>query len=174
MAKKGMKTSRLAVAMDLVKQVVTIKHEKRNGEKFEVVESKDFAFATLPENVRKQVSLYGLNKLLQDRTSQFRSLGIEKSFAEIGNVYDTLLSGVWSAARKPSQKAEGDDPVLVAVLAGVMNKPVAVVAAMFAKLEKARKDALAKQYADQVAVAKQEAEGDLDDFFEGFEELESE
>lgn len=168
MAKQGIKTARLAVELKVESGTVIIKHEKRNDKgDFVVVAEKAYDLGKLPKAIQVQVSLYGLNKLLQDRTSQFREHGIETTLAEIENVYATLLGGEWSAKRKASAKAENDDAVLIAVVAESMGKPVAVVAAMFAKLDAAKKKAIAEKFADQVKAAKAEAEEDADEFFGG-------
>lgn len=167
MAKQGIKLTRLAVALNVTEQSITIHNQKRNGEVFENVESATYNFKDLPLNIQTQVSLYGLNKLLQDRTSQLRKETIPLSEVMIGiaEVYATLLAGNWSATRKASAKAENDDAVLIAVVAENMGKPVAVVAAMFAKLDQAKKKALAEKFADQVKAAKEAAEENADDFF---------
>lgn len=167
MAKQGIKTARLAVELKVESGTVIIKHEKRNDKgEFVVVAESTYGFDKLPKAIQVQVSLYGLNKLLQDRTSQFREHGIDTTLAEIENVYNTLLGGEWSAKRKASAKGEAsDDAVLIAVVAESMGKAVAVVAAMFSKLDAAKKKAIAEKFADQVKAAKAEAEEDADEFF---------
>lgn len=167
MAKKGIKPTRLAVELNVQDQSVTVNNQKRNGEAFETIESATYSYEKLPAAIRVQVALYGLNKLLQDRTSQLRSetIPLSEVMKGISEVYATLLGGEWSAKRKASAKADNDDAVLIAVVAESMGKAVAVVAAMFSKLDQAKKKAIAEKFADQVAAAKEAAEADADDFF---------
>lgn len=165
MAKQGIKTERLAVELNVVEAAVIIKHEKRNGEKFEAATSASYSLKALPASIQAQVALYGLNKLLQDRTSQYREHGIVATLEAIESVYAVLAGGEWSAKRKAGEKAANDDAVLIAVLADQLKKPVAVVAVMFAKLPADQKKGLAAKYADQVAEAKAAAEDDASDFF---------
>lgn len=164
MAKVGIKNERIAVELLVAVGAVVIKHEKRNGETFEVASKAQYSFKELPSAIQDQVALYGLNKLLQDRTSQLREHGIAATLEGIESVYATLQAGEWSAKRKAKTGAS-DDSVLIAVIAESMGKPVSVVAVMFAKLDQAGKKALAAKFADQVAAAKAAADDDADDFF---------
>lgn len=165
MAKQGIKTERLAVELNVVESAVVIKHEKRNGEKFEVVASASYSLKALPAAIQAQVALYGLNKLLQDRTSQYREHGIVATLEAIADVYAVLAGGEWSAKRKAASGAQNDDAVLVAVLADQLKTPVVVVAVMFAKLPADQKKSLAAKYAEAVSAAKAAAEEDASDFF---------
>lgn len=169
MAKKGIKPTRLAVELNVALGVVVINNQKRDGETFVNVESASYSYNDLPAAIKTQVALYGLNKLLQDRTSQLRSetIPLSEVMKGIAEVYATLASGEWSAKRKASAKAENDDAVLIAVIADKMQKPVAVVAAMFAKLPADQKKAFGAKFADEVAAVKAEAEEDADEFFGG-------
>lgn len=170
MAKKGIKPTRLSVELNVAAGTVVINNQKRDGETFINVESASYSYTDLPAAIKTQVALYGLNKLLQDRTSQLRSetIPLSEVMKGISEVYATLASGEWSAKRKASAKGEAnDDAVLIAVIADKMHKPVAVVAAMFAKLPADQKKAFGAKFADEVAAAKAEAESDADEFFGG-------
>src|SRR3990172_5252414 len=65
----------------------------------EIVKDKDvFAFRDVAESLRKRVSLYGLKKLLMDRTSQIKDAPIQK-LKDMAAVLDRLGAGEWAAER---------------------------------------------------------------------------
>lgn len=168
MATKGIKQDRVKVDMLLGQKAVKIAYQVRKGEELVDHESAVFSLQDLPENIRTQVGLYGLSKLLQDRTSQFTSPATGGSkliaFREMSSVYAVLASGAWSATRKGGGNGN-NEAVLMAVLAETMGKPVAVIAAMWAKLPAEKRKEIAAKYADQVAAALAAADDDADDFF---------
>ncbi len=57
-----------------------------------------FDFASVHETLSKRVSLYGLKKLLMDRTSQVKDNPIQK-LKEMGEVLNRLHMGEWAAER---------------------------------------------------------------------------
>lgn len=56
-----------------------------------------FDFSALPDLIQAQVSLYGLNKVLQDRTSDEKDK--EAKLYAMDGVYSQLMDGVWKKDR---------------------------------------------------------------------------
>ena len=76
---------------------VTVLVRKREGEGFAEVESTSFEIESVHESLRPNVALYGLSKLLQDRTSQVDA-GPEKLGA-MREVMALLERGEWEKER---------------------------------------------------------------------------
>src|SRR3990172_1860422 len=65
----------------------------------EIVKDKDvFAFSDVAESLRKRVSLYGLKKLLMDRTSQVKDAPVQK-LKDMAEGLERLSAGEWAAER---------------------------------------------------------------------------
>lgn len=79
---------------DLTVQVLV---RKREGEDFTDVEQDSFKLSDVAEDLQPMVSLYGLSKLLQDRSSEVKA-GPDK-LAAMREVMDQLKSGVWERER---------------------------------------------------------------------------
>lgn len=145
--------------------------QKRNGEEWLSEKVKSFALNDVHKDLFGKVALYGLSKLLQDRTSQVKGNSIEK-LELMDHYFGLLKAGQWASKRtgsaaKVSQKY---DPVLAAVIAESMGKPLAAVVANLEGLPKDKLAVLAVRFADKVAKVKAESE-DMDF---GFEEEEVE
>jgi hypothetical protein len=69
--------------------------ERESGD---VVEEDTFDARSIADTVKTNVALYGLSKLLQDRSSEV-SAGPEK-LASMKEVYDMLKAGQWERERK--------------------------------------------------------------------------
>lgn len=165
MAKKGMKTEQLRTLRNAQDQTVAIVWEKREGEEFKTFKTVTLDFKTLPQKIQAEISLYGLARFVQDRSSDFTKLGKAATLENVESVYKNLQAGVMNTKRASASKE--DHSVLIAVIAETKGKPVAAIAAFFAALPAAKKAELAELYADRVAQALAEA-GDLeaDDLFD--------
>lgn len=151
------KTDRLNVVLGASEIVVNAQY--KDGENWVTRDSRTFAIEPLPADMKKQVLAYGLSKLLQDRTSQFRSLGPIETLKAMDGYYDMLKSGQWAAKRAAGvAKGPAFDPVLAAVIATEMGVSLAAVSAKLGQLPKEALDKLVAKYEDQVAKAKAEAE----------------
>lgn len=87
---------RLSVDLDAENAVVRVKVIDR--EKDEVVEQEAFDSSGVHDNVRQMVGLYGLSKLLQDRSSETPA-GPAKLQA-MKEVFELLSRGEWERERK--------------------------------------------------------------------------
>ena len=122
----------------------------------------------------KNIKAYGINSLLQDRSSQ--AVGVEAKFAAMKAEAERMQQegALWSEAREAvarAPKAPKTDALLVAAIAELKGVSIVVAATMLAKLDKDKAKALAElpAVADKVAelkAAAQSAEAsDLDDLF---------
>ncbi|QGH73581.1 MAG: hypothetical protein [Siphoviridae sp. ct7UA22] len=165
MAKKGIKNDRLAALFNIEKMVVNLTIQIRKDDDFVDQESVAFNFNDLPTEIKDRVSLYGLSKLLQDRTSQLSAHGLKAKLDGCKSYYEVLLVGNWSATRKTAAPSAALDRVaiLCAVIAGEKGASVAAVAAMFSALPKEKQNALLGKYAERINAAIAEAQAlDLD------------
>jgi hypothetical protein len=83
--------------------VATLREKDSDGEHIPV-DSKSFALASIPADVRAFSDLYGLSKLIQDRSSQVRLEveGPQAKLEEMQSVYDSLVAGKIERDRKTS------------------------------------------------------------------------
>lgn len=90
----------------------------------QVVDSTEFSFEELPGEgeIRDKISLYGLNKLLTDRTSDEKDK--EEKLVAMREVFDRLCNGEWAKERQV-----GAPVVSVAVEALAELKGISVPAA---------------------------------------------
>lgn len=87
---------RLSIELNKDKVAVIITVKKREDDS--VVETAEFPASDIHANLRTDVGLYGLSKLLQDRTSQVDA-GPGK-IAAMRELADQLKAGVWEKERK--------------------------------------------------------------------------
>lgn len=80
--------------MNTVDVTVRLKDENEN---IEEVDSRSFAADSIHESLTKKTLLYGVSKLLQDRSSDVKA-GVDKLDA-MGEVHDQLGAGTWEKAR---------------------------------------------------------------------------
>lgn len=85
------KVALIAAAMQI--KVTIIKKDDES-----VVEEAEFPAAEVAESLRNEVALYGLSKLLQDRTSEVE-VGPGK-IAAMQALFEQFKKGIWSAERK--------------------------------------------------------------------------
>ncbi len=100
-----------------------------------VVESREFDASGVHENVRPLVGLYGLSKLLQDRSSETPT-GPGKLSA-MQEVYDLLSRGEWERERKAGAPVVSAE---VEALAEIKKITVAQAQAALRKFTKEQKD----------------------------------
>ncbi len=130
-----------AEAMSLV---ATVKERESD----EVVDSHTFMAADVAEKLRPMTGLYGLSKLLQDRSSDVKT-GPEK-LAAMKAVAEQLASGQWAKERKvgaPTVSAE------VEALAQFMKITIPQAQAALRRYDKAQRDDIL-QNAQIVSLAK--------------------
>lgn len=112
----------LKVDLDTENGSVNVLVRKREGEGFADVDTGSFALENVHESLQANVALYGLSKLLQDRTSQVDA-GPSKLDA-MGEVMALLEKGEWEKERTagaPTVSAE------VEALAEIKGVSVAVI-----------------------------------------------
>lgn len=78
-------------------QIVATMRRKNEAGDFEAVDSTTLDYSGVAESVRDAVNLYGLSKLVQDRSSEVKA-GPEK-LAALREVFDQLVAGQWEKAR---------------------------------------------------------------------------
>lgn len=100
-----------------------------------VVESGVFSARELPENIRPTVELYGLSKLLQDRTSETES-GPSK-LAAMNEVMDMFRAGQYERERRAGAPVVSAE---VEALAEIKGHTVAQVQAALRKFTKEQRE----------------------------------
>lgn len=135
---------RLTVKLDTEKAIVNVKVLKRDDDS--EVESSDFAASDIAENLRRQVGLYGLSKLLQDRTSE-TAAGPGK-VAAMKELLEQLKAGVWEKERKVGAPVVSAEVEALAEIKGIS------VAEAQAALRTYSKDVRAKILSNEKIVAK--------------------
>jgi hypothetical protein len=150
------------VKLDVEKLAVIVEVLKKDDES--VVETGTFEASQLPDNLRPHVALYGLSKLLQDRTSEVET-GPGK-IAAMNELMEQFRQGVWTAERKsgsPTVSAE------VEALAAIKGLTVAEAQAALRKYDKPVRDKILSNEkivakAEEIRKARKTAEGiDLED-----------
>jgi hypothetical protein len=114
---------------------------------------------------RVNLAAYGLRALLADRTSQFRKLGPKAVLEGMDAYYANLLEGNWKMARTASG-GKKIDMILVELIAGKKNCPLATAEEMIKKATPEMVAALIAKFADEYEALKakaEEADFDLDD-----------
>lgn len=112
----------LKVELDTEGSAVNVLVRKREGEGFVDVQSKAFSIDDVHESLRPNVELYGLSKLLQDRTSQVDA-GPGKLEA-MSEVMALLAKGEWEKERASGAPTVSPE---VEALAEIKGTTVAVM-----------------------------------------------
>ena len=87
----------LSVSLNTEAMQVSVSIVKGTGKDKSVIETKDFDLADVAETLQPDVSLYGLSKILQDRTSDVTDKR-EKLLA-MSEVMERLSEGEWAKER---------------------------------------------------------------------------
>lgn len=77
--------------------IVATMRKKNDAGDFEALDSSTFQYGGISDTVRDNVNLYGLSKLIQDRSSEVKA-GPEKLSA-LREVFEQLVAGQWEKAR---------------------------------------------------------------------------
>lgn len=78
-------------------QIIATMRKKNEAGDFEALDTSTFDYGSVADSVRDSVNLYGLSKLIQDRSSEVKA-GPEKLSA-LREVFDQLAAGQWEKAR---------------------------------------------------------------------------
>lgn len=108
---------------------------EKNGDTFVVVDSATFGLAGVHADLADKVALYGLSKLLQDRSSSIPT-GPEK-LASMNEVFAQLASGKWEAERTRGAVVVSAE---VEALAELRNVSVAAIQKTLKDFTKEQKD----------------------------------
>lgn len=125
----------LKVDLDSENGAVGVVVREKEGNTFKEIDTASFAGAGIHDDIKGQVFLYGLSKLLQDRSSDTKA-GPEK-LAAMQDVYDQLVDGKWERERKagsPTVSAE------VEALARIKGVGVADIQRALSKFSKEQKE----------------------------------
>jgi len=148
---------RTKVDLNAETQRIKVQIIKKDDES--VVEEGEFAAADVHANLRHNVALYGLSKLLQDRTSEVE-VGPGK-IAAMGAVMDNFKAGNWVQERKSGTPVVSAEVEALAALKGLS---VAEAQAALKKYDvEVRKQILANPTivakAEEIRAARKTAEG---------------
>lgn len=169
MAKVGQKVEALRVST--VGKQITFHHDKRNAAGDMVVDSEYVVnFGDVHPEMQVKLALYGYNKWLQDRTSQFREFGIKATLEAMQEYVELARDNLWNKPRSGgTASAPKADRVAVfcALFAEEKGAPIAKVSAMFAAAPAQKQKELLAAYAERISAALAEsAEGGEEDFFD--------
>lgn len=150
---------RSRVTLDATKLTITIEIVKKETatEKESVVETGVYDAHEVHENIRNNVALYGLSKLLQDRASD-TPVGPEKIKA-MNAVMDNFRAGTWTAERKAGAPIVSPE---VEAIAELKSATVAEIQATLKTYTQAQKDSIfanarVKAKADEIRARRQGA-----------------
>lgn len=111
-----------------------------------ILATKEFEWENIPTNIQSQLSLHGLNTLLQQRTSDVKG-NPEGKLEAMEDVYERLCEGEWSAERKSGTRTV---PAIIEVLAGLKGCDIGAAQKAFAKLNDEQKAQLRAKYFKEV------------------------
>jgi hypothetical protein len=137
-----------ALSVDLNAEAMTVDVTVKERESDEVIDQHSFAASGIHDDLKQLTALYGLSKLLQDRSSDVKT-GPEKLSAMKG-VAEQLSSGQWQKERKvgaPTVSAE------VEALAQFKAITIPQAQAALRRYDKAAREQILG-HADIVALAK--------------------
>lgn len=106
----------LKVDLEDSQVVVTVREKDAKGN-FTDLDSKAFDISGVHASILDKVSLYGLSKLLQDRSSDTKA-GPDK-LAAMDEVYSSLAEGNWERERKAGAPTVSAEVMALAELKGV-------------------------------------------------------
>lgn len=118
-----------------------------SDEKKEVIEVVEFKLADLPAVLKandgdKSIASYGLQSLLQDRTSEVKESAKAKLDA-MGEYFTIFKSGVWREYKEGAgQRKSAIDPLFAQAMAELKNVPLAAVLARLQSMTKEERQAL--------------------------------
>lgn len=108
----------LKVTLDSEEGVVTVSvREKDSDGNLHQIDSKDFSIDEVHADISGTVALYGLSKLLQDRSSDVKA-GVDK-LAAMTEVAQQLADGKWERERKAGSPTVSCEVEALAQLKGV-------------------------------------------------------
>lgn len=139
-------TNPFRTKVELDAENVAIKVTVIKKEDDSVLEEAIFPGAEVAEGLRTNVALYGLSKLLQDRTSEVE-VGPGK-IAAMTALFEQFKKGVWSAERKVGSPVVSAEVEAIAALKGI------TVAEAQSALKKYPADVKAKMFENPVVAAK--------------------
>lgn len=90
---KGMRVDLDTTAMTVAFQLVDFDADK-------ILRTESYSAEDFTGAIEAQLTLYGLSKVLQDRTSDVGKIDKEDKFAAMGEVHARLVEGEWKALRK--------------------------------------------------------------------------
>ena len=131
-----------------------------------------YSLVELPADIRLLVGLYGLNKVLSDRTSDVSKEGWWKRREAMDTVYEMLRDGQWKAERQAAVRVPD---AVVHYLADRKRASLAAIRKAFASMDaekrKATIDRVRPEAEEWWKEQQEEAEAvDLDDLMDGLEE----
>jgi len=140
---------------------VTVREKNDKGE-FEAIDTGSFPISDVSDDIMAQVTLYGLSKLLQDRSSDTKA-GPDK-LAAMSEVAAQLAAGQWERERKagaPTVSAE------VEALAAIKGCSVADIQKSLRKFTKEQKEKILANpavvaKADEIRTSRDTVEVDLE------------
>lgn len=141
-------------------QVLVQVVERESGD---IVETETFEARSIPDNIKTNVALYGLSKLLQDRSSDTDS-GPDKLDA-MREVYTMLREGKWEKERRAGSPVVSAE---VEALAGIKKITVAQAQAALRKYTKEQRDKILSNEAivlkaKEIRAARETTDVSLDD-----------
>jgi len=158
------RTNPYALSVDLNADAMSVDVTVKERESDEIIDTHNFAAGDVHESLRGLTALYGLSKLLQDRSSDVKT-GPDK-LAAMKGVAEQLASGQWQKERKvgaPTVSAE------VEALAQFKGITIPQAQAALRKYDKAAREqilghAKIKELATQIREAREDEEvADLSD-----------
>lgn len=113
------RTNPYGLKVDLLaeERKVQVLVRKRDGEDFADVQTEQFALDDVDESLQTLVGLYGLSKLLQDRSSEVKA-GPDK-LAAMGEVMAQLREGTWEKERVAGAPTVSPEIEALAELKGI-------------------------------------------------------
>lgn len=138
--------SQYRLSVDLKPENGTVNVQVIERESGDVIEEESFDARALPDNIKPTVALYGLSKLLQDRSSDTDS-GPEK-LAAMREVYEMFKSGQYERERRAGA------PVVSAEVEALASLKKCTVAQAQAALRKFTKEQREKILSNAQIVAK--------------------
>lgn len=134
------KTYGIKIELDEELEAVIVNVREKVGEDFTIIDSGTFGLEGVNEALRVKVALYGLSKLLQDRSSSIPT-GPDK-LAAMNEVFAQFAEGTWEKERTRGVAMMSAEVEALAQMKGV--SPAAIQLTL-SKLTKEQKD---KVYAD--------------------------
>lgn len=132
--------------------VTYIEGTQITGEKFVEGRKVEFATAALPDNINALCLAYGLRAVLADRTSDAKSLGVNK-LDWMSDVYDMLAGGEWN---KKKVANGGVDRAMVHLIVDLKKCTAIEAEAALKASTKEFKDAIKEKYADKLAAIRKD------------------